>query len=205
MERLSHVAPWVPHVLYTPVIVGAVAIGISRSGVLATLGFFAGGVLLWTLVEYAIHRFIFHPPQWIEDDTRRIVDGLGSQQPVMPALPTWRHKFYFLVHGVHHDYPNDTTRLVMPPSVSIPLAVMFFFFFRSVMGLAAPGWFAGFVTGYLIYDSVHYLTHAGPMRLALARALKRRHFMHHYTDSTRNFGVSSSLWDIVLGTSARKQ
>ena len=162
--------------------------------------FFLGGLFLWTLLEYLIHRSIFHPPQWIEDDTRRVVGSLAPGQAVLPALPTLRHKFYFVVHGVHHDYPNDSSRLVMPPSVSIPLAVLFFLAFVGVFGAAAPAVFAGFIAGYLTYDTIHFVVHHASGNWALVRALKRRHFRHHYADSSHDFGVSSPLWDLVLGT-----
>src|SRR4029077_12191523 len=102
---------------------------------------------------------LFHPPGWLEDDPRRIVGGLKQTDPVMPALPTFRHKFYFMVHGVHHDYPNDSTRLVMPPSVSIPLAFVFWFAFKAGSGLGAPAALAGLIVGYLAYDTIHHATH----------------------------------------------
>jgi 4-hydroxysphinganine ceramide fatty acyl 2-hydroxylase len=203
LERCSHVAPWIPHVIFVPVIVVAAWIGLTRLDAGSFVLYMLAGMVLWSLAEYTIHRFVFHPPDWIEEDTRRITGGLAPGEPVMPALPTLRHRFYFLVHGVHHDYPNDSTRLVMPPSVSIPLAVMFFWCFHVVVGSRAPAVFAGFVTGYLTYDTIHYLTHLGSMRSLLGRTLRKRHYRHHYADSSKNFGVSSPLWDYVMGTAGR--
>lgn len=200
-ERLSHVHPAVPHVLYLPVIAVMLWLAASRGlGVGRILEWVVAGFLMWTFTEYVIHRFIFHPPQWIEDDTRRIVGGLEPGTPIMPEMPTWRHKFYFLVHGNHHDFPNDSGRLVMPPSVSIPLAFLFYGLFAATIGTAAPAVFTGFVAGYLAYDTTHYFTHHGATRTAFARYQKKRHFRHHYADSTRDFGVSSPLWDAVWGT-----
>jgi 4-hydroxysphinganine ceramide fatty acyl 2-hydroxylase len=200
MESLSHVRPWVPHVIFVPVIVTAFVAGWRADTPGRTAVLVLGGLIFWSLTEYVIHRSLFHPPQWIEDDTRRIVASLGPDDAVVTALPTLRHKFYFLVHGVHHDYPNDSTRLVMPPSVSIPLAAAFFFLFREVLGSGAAAAFTGFAAGYLAYDTIHFATHHASTRSALARVWKRRHFRHHYADSTCDFGVSSPLWDIVLGT-----
>ena len=199
-EALSHVRPWVPHAIFLPVFAVALAAAFrtttpARVGVLAL-----GGLFLWTLLEYLIHRSIFHPPKWIEDDTRRVVGSLEPGQAVLPALPSLRHKFYFIVHGVHHDYPNDSTRLVMPPSVSIPLSALFFLAFAALFGSAAPAVFAGFIAGYLVYDTIHFAVHHASHPSALLRALKRRHFRHHYADSAHDFGVSSPLWDLALGT-----
>ena len=39
----------------------------------------------------------------------------------------------------------------------------------------------------------------------LSRFLKRRHFRHHYADSEKDFGVSSPLWDAILGTMSRDE
>lgn len=204
IERLSHVHPLVPHVLYLPLIALMVALAVQAGQGLGPIALLlAAGALTWSLVEYVIHRFLFHPPQWIEDETRAVTASLGRGEAVLPALPSLRHKFYFLVHGVHHDYPNDSGRLVMPPSVSIPLALLFFFLFRWLLGSVAPAAFGGFVAGYLVYDTTHYFTHHSAGRTALGRYQKKRHFRHHYYDSTRNFGVSSPLWDLMLGTMGR--
>jgi len=200
MESLSHVRPWVPHVIFVPVIVAALAAALRVDTAAHTAVLVVGGLVFWSLTEYVIHRSLFHPPQWIEDDTRRIVALLGPGDAVITALPTLRHKFYFLVHGVHHDYPNDSTRLVMPPSVSIPLATAFFLLFRAALGPGAFAMFSGFSAGYLAYDTIHFATHHSSTRSAVARMWKRRHFRHHYADSTCDFGVSSPLWDLVLGT-----
>jgi sterol desaturase/sphingolipid hydroxylase (fatty acid hydroxylase superfamily) len=206
VERLSHVQPWVPHVIFVPVIAAASFVGIERQGLSQAALWALGGLLVWTIAEYVIHRFAFHPPQWIEDDTRRIASRLGPDDAVIPALPTLRHKFYFLVHGVHHDYPNDSTRLVMPPSVSIPLAAAFYWVFLALVGaVAAPAVFAGFIGGYLAYDTIHFATHHVRPRSVLSRFLKRRHFRHHYADSEKDFGVSSPLWDAILGTMSRDE
>jgi Fatty acid hydroxylase len=200
MESLSHVRPWVPHLVFVPAIVAALVTALRADTPGRVVGLVCGGLLFWTATEYVIHRFFFHPPQWIEDDTRRIAASLGPGDAIIPALPTWRHKFYFLVHGNHHDYPNDSTRLVMPPSVSIPLASLFFLLFRAVLGTGAWAVFAGFASGYLAYDTIHFAVHHTSTRAAWVRTWKRLHFRHHYADSTRDFGVSSPLWDVVLGT-----
>ncbi len=203
-ERLSHVHPAVPHALYVPLITVMVVLAArAGQGVTSIVLQLVVGALLWSLIEYVIHRFVFHPPQWVEDETRAVTASLAPGQAVIAALPTWRHKFYFLVHGVHHDYPNDSWRLVMPPSVSIPLAVLFYTLFHGVFGAAGFALFAGFVAGYLVYDTTHYFTHHSAGKTTLGRYQKKRHFRHHYYDSTRNFGVSSPLWDVLWRTMGR--
>lgn len=204
LERLSHVHPVVPHLLFIPVVLAMVTLAVRAGQGIGAIGLLVTtGLLVWTVTEYVIHRYAFHPPQWVEDETRAVTASLAPGEPVIPALPGLRHKFYFLVHGVHHDYPNDSTRLVMPPSVSIPLSILFFLGFQSVLGGLAYGAFAGFMVGYLFYDTTHYMTHNVSGKTALGRYQKKRHFRHHYADSEKDYGVSSPLWDAILGTMGR--
>jgi Fatty acid hydroxylase superfamily len=199
-ERFSHLKPWVPHVIFVPVLAVSLAAAFRTDAPGRVAAFYAVGLFLWTFVEYAIHRGSFHTTPFIENDTRRIVGSLRRDQPVVPNLPTARHKFYFVAHGVHHDYPNDSTRLVLAPSVSIPLAALFYAAFWLLLGRASAAVFAGFISGYLFYDTMHYLSHHSNGRSRFLRSLKRRHFRHHYADPTRDFGVSSALWDYIIGT-----
>jgi 4-hydroxysphinganine ceramide fatty acyl 2-hydroxylase len=205
LEWFSHVHPAVPHVLYWPVVGLALWRGAARgvpAGRLAMLA--AAGVVLWTIAEYLVHRFVFHAGPAIESEVRTIVAGLGPGEPALRAMRTWRQRHYFLAHGVHHDFPNDTRRLVMPPSVSIPLAVVCVGLFRWGFGAAdGPALFAGLVMGYIAYDTIHYAVHHLPLRGMVPLFLKKHHFRHHYQDSTKNFGVSSPVWDFGAGTLRR--
>lgn len=203
LERLSHVHPAVPHLIYVPVIVAL--LWSSSATPLVSAGLFLGGLTLWTLVEYFLHRHLFHAPDEVMHGTHDIVAGLAPGQPVLPALPTWRHVVYFIMHGVHHEFPNDSSRLVMPPGASVPLAVLFWVVFRLTAGpVAGPALFAGFVFGYLVYDTVHYAVHHHALPTAWGRYTKWRHQRHHFQDPDRDFGVSSPLWDLVMGTLTRR-
>jgi sterol desaturase/sphingolipid hydroxylase (fatty acid hydroxylase superfamily) len=146
----------------------------------AVLAGLVGGALLWTLVEYLVHRLVFH------------------YQP----RSAWGKWLGYLLHGAHHDYPCDSTRLVTPLSASIPVAVVFFLLFRLLLAPYHLAVFAGFVAAYLAYDEIHYAIHHWPMKSRLARWLKRHHLRHHFTDPETGFGVSSPLWDCVFGSLA---
>ena len=137
------------------------------------------GIAVWTITEYTLHRFIFH----------------------FPAKSEFGKKIHFIFHGVHHDYPSDSRRLVMPPSVSIPLAVLFYFLFKLIFGgtLVAP-FFVGFIAGYLFYDMTHYAVHHFNLHSKFWLAIKKHHIRHHFENSELGFGVSSPLWDEIIGT-----
>src|SRR5437868_9064761 len=123
MEFFSHIHPATPLILYLPVVGYMLYAALWRNAlpVLVVAGLFLVGVLCWTLFEYVVHRYVFH----YEPKSR-----FGKQ-------------LHFIVHGVHHDYPNDATRLVMPPSISIPLAVVFWILFAELwaasLQLSLPG------------------------------------------------------------------
>jgi sterol desaturase/sphingolipid hydroxylase (fatty acid hydroxylase superfamily) len=183
IEFFSRVHPAIPLLLYVPVIAYMLYVSLwhQKLSILAVAGLFLLGVLLWTLLEYLIHRYIFH----YEPKTR-----LGK-------------RLHYIIHGVHHDYPNDARRLVMPPSISIPLAVLFYVLFLLVFGRLASCVFAGLVFGYVCYDMLHYATHHFPMKRGSWLWLKQYHLRHHYRDDDAGFGISSPLWDYVFGTTRK--
>jgi sterol desaturase/sphingolipid hydroxylase (fatty acid hydroxylase superfamily) len=115
-------------------------------------------------------------------------------------------RVHWIIHGVHHDHPNDPRRLVMPPIVSVPLAVCFAALFYGVAGLP-NGWGvgAGFFAGYLFYDMLHYSLHHARPRSRLGRYLHQAHMRHHFQDDKTGFGVSVPWWDVVFGTAPRRR
>jgi 4-hydroxysphinganine ceramide fatty acyl 2-hydroxylase len=183
MELFSRVHPVTPLLLYMPVVGYMLYISLwqRKLSILTVAGLFSLGVLLWTLLEYLIHRYIFH----YEPKSR------------------FGKRLHYIIHGVHHDYPNDARRLVMPPSISIPLAVLFYLLFLLVFGRLASGVFAGLVFGYVCYDMLHYATHHFPMKRGPWLWLKQYHLRHHYKDDDAGFGISSPLWDYIFGTTRK--
>jgi dihydroceramide fatty acyl 2-hydroxylase len=184
LDRLTRVHHLVPVVIYVPVIVALLVLGLGRTSALAAIGLFAAGYFLWTLAEYWIHRVVFH----------------------FEPEEGWGAKLHFLIHGVHHEHPNDPLRLVMPPLASIPLAIAFALLFRWVFGgdLWMPV-MAGFLAGYVIYDEVHYLLHHYVPSNRIGRRLRELHMRHHFQDDTRGFGISAPYWDRVFRTNVRKR
>lgn len=186
MEFFSRVHPSVPVVIYLPLIIYLLyrASSVSLVSIGGIVLLFFAGILVWTLTEYLLHRFVFH---------------------FEPQTKFWKGIFYTF-HGIHHEYPNDSKRLVMPPAVSIPLALLFYALFYWLIGRPYhEPFFAGFVFGYLCYDMIHYATHHFSMKRGIALYLRKYHIRHHFQDETRSFGVSSPLWDYILGTSPQKK
>lgn len=189
LEFFTHISPVVVTILWAPVAILAVVFEFS-SGRISEYGLgylpigFGIGLFLWTFAEYTLHRFLFHYEPRSEQGKR----------------------IFFLFHGVHHAQPQCKTRLVMPPVVSIPMALVMYgilyVLFAVLFGVAH--WvgpvLSGFITGYLFYDLTHYATHHFPMRKGIWKWLKRYHMQHHYKTPNQRYGVSSPLWDVVFGT-----
>ena len=181
LELFSHVHWSVPLILYIPVVSYLLYRASGTPGLTRTTGvfLFVGGVVIWTLTEYILHRYVFH----YEPNSK-----VGKY-------------LHFMMHGVHHEYPNDSKRLVMPPAVSIPLALLFYFLFSLIVGMKYIfPFFAGFLVGYMLYDEIHYATHHAPLKNGVWQKVKHHHVLHHYHDPGKGFGVSTPVWDYVFGT-----
>lgn len=136
------------------------------------------GVVAWSLFEYAMHRFAFH---WTSD------------------VPFIRGSI-FVLHGNHHVNSNDPLRNLMPPIVSMPIAAVVWGL--SVLALGSYGtWlFLGFISGYVVYDVIHFGCHQWPMKKGLAAIVKRHHMRHHHGNEAGNFAITTPLWDRLFGT-----
>lgn len=183
--------PWIAvPAIYVPAILfwaswGVTAHGVSIPAVVAQM---AAGWFVWTLLEYWLHRTLFHwtPPT------------------------SWGERFHFILHGVHHQWYRDRFRLVMPPAASIAIGVVVWGGVLAAGALLSPvvaptwtwGAFAGIMCGYLAYDMIHYYVHHGKPTTAMMKALRSHHAKHHHNAeyAEKKFGVSTTLWDHVFGT-----
>lgn len=139
------------------------------------------GVLMWTLDEYVVHRWLFH------------------MRP--PANSKFLITAHFLLHGQHHKSPMDKKRLVFPPAPATVLGVLIYYLYISLAPSAvAQVMFAGTIVGYMGYDLIHYYLHHGTPFLTYFQDLKTYHVKHHFKDQQRGFGISSKLWDYPFGT-----
>ncbi len=187
MEFFTHISPIAVIVIWVPVAVGFMLLEIfARRGLgwIYMPAAFLVGLFLWTFAEYTLHRFLFH----------------------YQAKSERAQKIFYLFHGIHHHQPQCKTRLVMPPVVSIPLALVMYGIMYSIfvllLGLTHWLWpvMSGFIVGYLCYDLIHYATHHFAMRNGIWKALKRYHMQHHYKTPDARYGVSSPLWDVIFST-----
>lgn len=162
-------------VLFPPLFIFAVLIALRSSTpphpvIWATV--YVAGLAAWTLIEYLLHRVLFH------------------HAPIISQI-----------HELHHNSPQDLIGTPAWVSASIglilvagPLCVALGF----DLGIAAT---MGLATGYLWYVLVHYMIHHWrPRRNSYLYRTRLRHARHHYLSPSGNFGVTTSVWDHVFGT-----
>jgi len=171
-----------PFYFYTAVVILLLTIagmgkGPSKSGVLLLL---MSGILSWGLVEYVLHRFLFHL------NTRSII-GLN---------------FVYPAHLSHHENPKATEHLFASLLISLPIATAYWMLAWFAVGTwrAASYLFIGLVAGYFSYEWLHFQAHHGRSRQPLLRYLRKYHLLHHYRSPDLRFGVTSPLFDFLFGT-----
>lgn len=189
LEGLSKTRPWVIYAIYIPLCCALLLRSYTHLGFSISLivTLFLIAMFSWTLFEYIAHRYLFH----------------------FNASSSLGKRIVYIFHGNHHEYPRDKERLFMPPLPSILAAlVMFCLFYGMSLLITGTGnyafiYFPGFISGYLIYVSMHYAIHAfAPPKLM--KGLWRNHHLHHYKYPEKGFGVSSTLWDRVFKTMPSK-
>lgn len=154
---------------------GYTRIGLEASTIalLFVVGFFS-----WTLGEYFIHRYVFHMR-----DNNKI-----------------KAKIQYTFHGVHHEYPKDKDRIIMPPAGAILLGSILFGAFWLILRDYAFAFCPGFLMGYVSYAFIHYAIHAYQPPKNFLKWLWIYHSIHHYKHPDKYFGVSSPFWDYIFRT-----
>jgi 4-hydroxysphinganine ceramide fatty acyl 2-hydroxylase len=173
------------HISIPIIILGGSAAGIAvygfyhgLIGIFNFILFFLLGALVFSLMEYVMHRHLYHLAPTTEK----------------------RKKLQYTLHGVHHDHPNDKERLAMPPAASVTIAILLYLLFRWVLGPNVFGFAPGFFLGYSIYLFIHYSVHIFAPPKNFLKTLWVHHGIHHYKQPESTYGVSSPLWDYVFGT-----
>jgi len=185
LERLTRSHFSVPLTILTAISAFLSYWGLSQIG-LETLTFvilFVVGFFSWTLGEYFIHRYVFH----MSDDKK------------------WKRAIQYTFHGVHHEFPKDKDRIVMPPAGAILIGTLIFGLVWLLMQDYAFAFAPGFLFGYITYAFVHYAIHAYQPPKNFLKWLWIYHSIHHYKHPDKYFGVSSPFWDIVFRSTRDKK
>ncbi|KKA28554.1 hypothetical protein TD95_002230 [Thielaviopsis punctulata] len=183
LEPISLTPWWVVPLVWLPSITYALSLSAKTTTGTSLAGHFIFGYSLWSLIEYVLHRFLFHLDEYLPDNRVALT-------------------LHFLLHGVHHYLPMDKYRLVMPPALFVVLATPFYRLAHALFTYswgAATSVFCGGVFGYVCYDLTHYFLHHQNLPLWY-KGLKKYHLEHHFLDYENGFGVTTRFWDRVFGT-----
>jgi sterol desaturase/sphingolipid hydroxylase (fatty acid hydroxylase superfamily) len=143
---------------------------------------FLTGLLAWTLIEYGLHRFVFHIR--------------------LPVRNPWMRTLLSASHLEHHAAPRDRSKVLVQSVYGLTVSAMVFGILYLVTRslFTSTGVIAGIWTGFLYYEAVHYRVHFSLSGNGLIARQRKAHFHHHFTNNKQNFGVTSPLWDLVFGT-----
>lgn len=183
LELMTKAPAPVSATIYIGIVVGLFYVGLIGevvSSIGMAIAVYIGALFFWTFFEYFFHRYVNHLDEYFPKSE-------------------WAHTIAHTLHGIHHEYPRDKERLMMPPVPGLIIVGLLYLGFSLVLGEWVYLFMPGFMTGYLIYASVHIAVH----KRKVPRVLKtqyRHHALHHYKYPDKAFGVSTTLWDFVFGT-----
>ena len=183
LEKLTHTNSKVAISIYVATALGVFVYGLSTipTTFIQVFVLFNLGRLSFTLVEYLLHRYVYHSGEY--------------------NRPTeWQYK----VHGIHHEHPNVEDQLAMPIPLALSILFLFYLLFSVIMGPLALFFFPGFLFGYAFYLTMHYLIHVRKAPKNFFKWFWRHHHLHHRFDHLA-FGLSSRLWDRVFRTMPTKK
>ena len=129
------------------------------------------GVAAWTLIEYLIHRFMYH-----------------------------HVRFFRSFHDAHHAEPTAHIGAPPVIGIVLILAVCFLPI-AATRFVFASGLTSGMLIGYIAYMLAHHAAHFWQLSTgSWLNRLGRHHLLHHYQSKECNFGITTSFWDKVFGT-----
>jgi sterol desaturase/sphingolipid hydroxylase (fatty acid hydroxylase superfamily) len=131
----------------------------------------ACGAMLWTLVEYLLHRFVYHEVAVVRE-----------------------------LHGMHHAHPNDFIGAPVWVSIAGFFSILGLLALLWDVEIAC-GITSGLIIGYLAYLLMHDAAHRWQLgESSWLRRHRLRHLRHHRNAEPGNFGVTTGFWDVVFGT-----
>jgi len=138
---------------------------------------FVVGLLVWTFVEYAVHRWVYH------------------------AIP-----FFEKFHDAHHDEPKALIGVPSFVSSGVMLAVFFLPLYFTVGIVFSGGFSSGAMLGYAGYMLVHHASHHWTLKPgSMLYKARVQHMAHHYNSTPGNYGVITAFWDHVFSTNVDRR
>ena len=182
--RFSH--PLQPTLAFVPLSILFIYLSVhySTSTLLQLISLPLIGLFSWTLVEYFLHRFIFHWTQ-VREPIKTLASGL---------------------HMAHHRDVNAPDLILAPPLVVVIFGAMIcgLFYLMTQNWAHALLLESGLLIGYVLYEWTHFGSHKFPCTSKIGKYLKQYHLRHHYKEPNGAFGVTTPFWDYVFRTTPKR-
>ena len=172
-------------IFYTTFSLAVLALGLRARPAWGVLAWFGGGMVAWTLMEYAVHRYVLHG---------RFPDGPRLYQ-------RFTHRFFDPLHWEHHARPWDSNHINGTLKDTLPFSSVLI-----LLGFLTPGWtgavfVAGLLFAYMIEEWVHQSVHYYDFDNRYFRFIRRHHLYHHSPKGMNaGYGLTNSFWDVVWNT-----
>jgi sterol desaturase/sphingolipid hydroxylase (fatty acid hydroxylase superfamily) len=176
--------------LYTAYGAFMLALGLRSGRPYTALAYFAGGVAVWTLVEYLVHRFVLHG---------RFPEGNNVYR-------RFTHKYFDPLHWEHHARPWDGNHVNGTLKDTLHFAIVFIAVAFLFPLATAPQLVAGLLVAYVCEEWVHHSVHFYRFENRYFRYIRRHHLYHHSPKGMEvGFGLTNGFWDIVWDTRIPKE
>jgi sterol desaturase/sphingolipid hydroxylase (fatty acid hydroxylase superfamily) len=132
------------------------------------------GFFIFSIIEYAFHRWLFH------GSVRIMAQG----------------------HRAHHENPlgYDALPFFLPALILLAFTGVLVWLMPATNAFLLAG---AITLSYVIYGLGHFTIHHHRFHYVMARDWAAHHHIHHHHPDT-NFGVTTPLWDRVFGTRYRR-
>jgi cyclopropane-fatty-acyl-phospholipid synthase len=174
-----------PTFLYTTYSIALLAWAMRAPHRVATALFFCAGIVVWTLMEYFVHRYVLHG---------RFADGPGLLQHFL-------HVRFDPLHWEHHERPWDGEHINGRIMDTLPFSVVLVALAALFPVWSAPVLVAGILQSYVVEEWVHHSVHFYHFDNPYFRYIKRHHLYHHSPKGGAvGYGLTSGFWDIIFRT-----
>lgn len=156
---------------------GSAAVSLRASSLpwLERLALVLAGLVLWTLLEYLLHRVLLHRVE---------------------PFRRW--------HQDHHQWPQQPIRVPLLFTLPLLAALTGLPLLLLGGSVSAAPLVFGLVLGHVLQENAHDRLHRGPGKPGSWVERRRlAHRFHHLDDDSVEFGTLSGFWDRVLGTVRR--
>jgi sterol desaturase/sphingolipid hydroxylase (fatty acid hydroxylase superfamily) len=172
-------------VFYTAYSLGVLALALRSAPRRPVLLWFAGGMVAWTLLEYAVHRYVLH----------------GRFPAGRTLYRRLTHRYFDHLHWEHHARPWDSGHVNGTLRDTLPFSAVLIGLSCLAPLRTGPVLVAGLLMAYVVEEWIHQAVHFYDFDNRYFRYIRRHHLYHHSPRGMNaGYGLTSGFWDAVWDT-----